>query len=229
MTTCLVDVAGAVEEELAGYYGFPLLAGASSHFVTKAELKAALGDAAEAQPEWTARGGVWLVNSEAHADEDVFVGITIAPEIAMTLEAHNPLAGLDNDNLDAFCVLVEEVSHFHLILNRIAAQKPVTRTELELQGELDKLLVCARLLKKQSGDHHVLPLARMLYDLAEIVTSGEGREEAYRAATKYAARFWFGSESGPDDALVRLRLQAIYRTSWAGKLAELRDFGRAAA
>jgi hypothetical protein len=127
----------------------------------------------------------------------------------------SPLAGLDNVNLDAFCILVEELSHFHLLLNRVDAGRPVTRSELELQGELDKLLICARLLKRQSGDYHVVALARTLYDRAEIVAADP---EPYVQATKYAARFWFAaSEDGPDDPQVKERLRALYNADWTEK------------
>jgi hypothetical protein len=207
----LASLMTAVEDELSAYYGFPLLAASAGHLITREDLRAALGERAEQTPEWQARAGVWVVPDA----EQAFVGITLDAPLTDALAARDPRAGLANDNLDAFCILIEELSHFHLLLNRMTAGRPVTRSELEMQGELDKLLICARTLKRQSGDYHVVELARTLYDTAKITAADA---EPYIQATKLAARFWFRrAEDSPDAAAVRASLQALYEADWAEK------------
>jgi len=211
----IVQLVDRVERELAEFYAFAPAARASGHLVTKAELHRSLGDPVKEKPEWHARAGVWL--SEPSHDEDVFIGLHLDDALKAQLESHDPTVALDAANLDAFCVLVEEVSHFHLILNRALATHPVTRLELEWQGEVDKLVVASRTLERQSGDPHVLPLARALYDLSSIDAHADA--ELYWQATKYAARFWFdalraGLES-PEDA--RPTLRAAYEAQWDSK------------
>ena len=202
-----------VEDELSAYYGFPLLASAAEHVITRAELVEALGAQAQAQPEWQSRAGVWLVPDRTEGTESVYIGISLDAALTRVLSAADPRLTLDNGNLDAFCILIEELSHFHLLLNRVSAGRPVTRSELEMQGELDKLLICARTLKRQSGDYHVIALARTLYDRAQIVAHDP---EPYVQATRFAARFWFGhSEDGPDG--VREELRAFYDADWTEK------------
>jgi hypothetical protein len=131
----------------------------------------------------------------------------------------DPRAALTDANLDAFCVLVEEISHFHLILNRAQAGLEVTKLELEWQGEVDKLLVSGLFLERQSGQSYLLPLARKLYDLAAVTAVDD---QLYEEATKYAARFWFQLAKDADLRLdsprLRDRLRQAYRCGWTDKV-----------
>ncbi len=120
-------------------------------------------------------------------DEQANVGIYVEQKVKDLLEAHNPLQALTNHNLDAFLVVIEEASHFHYVMQRVSHQLPVTGLEVETQGEIDKFLVCAALLKEQCGDSHALALAHLVFDRS-IVTAEE--PSAYELATKLAARFW---------------------------------------
>jgi hypothetical protein len=211
----LSPIMAAVERQLAAFYGFPIASAAAGHLISRDDLRACLGDDAGQHPGWGARGGVWLLNTDAA--DDVFIGIHIDEEVAERLAQADPLAQLDNRNLDPFCVLVEEVSHFHLILNRAQAARTVTRLELEWQAEIDKLLICAQTLERQSGDPHLLPLARVLYDHATIDAEDS---ELYWEATKHAARFWFEALRADEDLTldaVRPTLREVYRTSWPRK------------
>ena len=131
---------------------------------------------------------------------------------------------LSDANLDAFCVLVEEVSHFHLIVNRAEAKLPVTKLELEWQGEVDKLLLCALLLQKQSGDPHVLPLVRRLFDEALIIS--DHNRQRYEEATRFAARFWkiCGRNSIMLHGALQQFLNEAYRSSWQQKITSITGF-----
>lgn len=203
----------AVEDELSAYYAFPLLTSAAEHLISRDDLSKALDGRAEKEPEWQARAGVWVLPD--NSDSSVFIGLQLDSDLASALAATDPQTSLVNANLDAFCILIEEVSHFHLLLNRINVERPVTRSELEMQGELDKLLICARTLKRQSGDYQVVALARTLYDHAQIVAADP---EPYIQATKFAARFWFArSDDGPDHARVRTDLRTFYQADWDEK------------
>lgn len=220
----LRDIIQKVELRLADFYGFHPQSEASQHLVTRDELQASLGDAVARLPEFQGRGGVFLQNGEA--PNDLFIGIHLDDEIRTTLEQTDPLRRLDDGNLDEFCVLVEEVSHFHLILNRATVDQGVSKLELEWQGEVDKLLVCAMMLKEQQGDLHLEPLARRLYDTATIIAKDV---ELYWEATRHAARFWreTGRHMEPLGAAVREHLRRTYRASWSDKLAQLEGQRRA--
>lgn len=210
----LPRIISEVERSLAEFYAFEPGSEAASHLVSKDELKASLGRDVEALPEFQARAGVFLKNER---DDDLFIGIHLDESIKTRLETADPTRRLDDGNLDAFCVLVEEISHFHLILNRALDRRSVTKLELEWQGEIDKLLVCAITLKAQAGDSHVEPLARRLYDSAAIVAADR---DLYWEATRHAARFWRSPDRQrePLGAAVRALLRRSYRSTWREKL-----------
>lgn len=207
-----------VEQRLADFYGFTLLARAREHLVSKTEIHQSFGDTVRALPEFRARAGVFL--QEPPPGGDLYIGVHYDDEILARLGERNPLDRLDDGNLDAFCVLVEELSHFHLILNRMERNQGVSKLELEWQGEVDKLLVAAVTLEGQAGDLHLSPLARRLFDEARI--TGEDHE-LYWQAHRQAARLWFAVAQKAEGLTPRLReiLRQSYYAPWADKAARL--------
>lgn len=220
--TSVVRIIDYVESRLAEFYGFALLARAKDHLATKADLRASLGQAVAALPEFRARAGVFL--QEPGQSGDLFIGVHYDDAILARLDQKNPLDRLDDQNLDAFCVLVEELSHFHLILNRMDRNQGVSKLELEWQGEVDKLLVSAVTLEDQAGDLHLSPLARKLFDQATITAEDQ---ELYWQAHRQAARLWFAVAQKAEGLTPRLReiLRQSYHAPWADKAAR---FGRVA-
>ncbi len=212
--TPVLSLIDYVERQLAEFYGFALLARAKDHLATKAELTASLGEGVARLPEFRARAGVFL--QEPGQGGDLFIGVHYDESILSRLDQKNPLDRLDDQNLDAFCILIEELSHFHLILNRIDRGQGVSKLELEWQGEVDKLLVSAVTLEGQAGDLHLSPLARKLFDQAHI--TGED-QELYWQAHRQAARLWFSVAQKAEGLTPRLReiLRQSYYAPWAEK------------
>lgn len=208
MKKSLTPIAKKVEADLSQYYGFEIISSVTNHFVSDQEIHSNIPetDTEQAKP----RGSVWVVND---TDDEMFVGVNIAEEVTQNLESKNPLESLHNENLEDFSILVEEISHFHLILNRATQRLEVSQVELEYQGEMDKLLISAMLLQEQCGDPHIIPLARKLYDNAIIVAQDK---ERYWEATKHAARFWF--QTGDINLwAIQEKLRKIYFSSWQEK------------
>jgi len=213
----------AVEQCMATFYGFTPQASAVDHLLNEELLAESLG--AQALP--IGRAAV-LLNS---SNDELFIGVHFSAPVVQSLIERDPTRLLDDHNLDGFCLIVEEISHFHLLLNRAAAGRKVSKLELEGQGEVDKLLLAALFLERQCGDLHLLPLARRLYDGARIVADDQ---ELYWQATRYAARFWFNllqSGAGPRrlDARLRTLLQLQYNRVWSDKLDALVSVGQHAA
>jgi len=221
--TNFAAIVRAVERRMASFYGFIPQASAVDHLLNEDQLAEALG----AQSLPIGRASVFINNN----DDELFIGVHFSAPVVQGLIERDPTSLLDDRNLDGFCLLVEEISHFHLLLNRAAAGRKVSKLELEGQGEVDKLLLAALFLERQCGDLHLLPLARRLYDGALIVADDQ---ELYWQATRYAARFWFmllqsGAEPRRFDARLRSLLQLQYHRVWSDKLDALASVGQHAA
>jgi hypothetical protein len=126
-----------------------------------------------------------------HQDgQEVSVGVFLEEEVRRGLLAADPRTKLDGSNLQAFCVLTEEVSHFVYLLFCVHTARSVTQLELELQGEVDKYLSVAFLLSQQNEGAVSVRLRELLfrhYRLTERLS--EEQAERYRAASDLAYRY----------------------------------------
>jgi hypothetical protein len=210
-----------IENLLAEYYRFSPIVSATSFMLDDAALSSfSASEKLNSEDFSPERGSVVLVDEGEK--EGVFIGLHIADSIVAGLEHANPLDILDGENLDKFCLLVEELSHFHLILNRMAEKKTVTRLELEWQAEVDKLLISSIVLKSQNGFSNQNQLAVALFDQAITKSS---KKELYDTATRYAAKFWFEAlkNSSWSDQKVRGFLLRNYRLNWEDKKTNLEN------
>ena len=122
--------------------------------------------------------------------DDLSVGVVFEASVQDSLAAADPRERLDHRNLGPFCTLTEEVSHFVYLMARARTGRPVTRLELELQGEVDKYLTSVFLLSLQN-EGAVSPRLRELlfrrYRLAEGLNAESA--ERYRTASGLAFRY----------------------------------------
>jgi hypothetical protein len=178
-------ILSSLEQDIADYYGFALLHRAQDHLVSD-ELVPEIGrlrgrtDSFRAAVYFSETGGEFAI------------GVHFDPKIRNTLLADNPKFSLSNTNLDAFCVLVEELSHFHLLINRASADKQISFLELEWQAEIDKLLFCGIYLERLVGDPHIQPLLKLLFSPG---CEDPNLAPHYADAGRFAARFWLDAAS----------------------------------
>ena len=173
-------IISSIEQDIADYYGFAILHRAEDHLVSEdilPEIRRLRGKTE------SFRAAVYF----SETGDEFAIGVHFDPKIRASLLADNPKFSLTNRNLDAFCVLVEELSHFHLLINRASADKQISFLELEWQAEVDKLLFCGIYLERLVGDSHIQPLLKLLF--------GPGYEEPslephYAMAERFAAKFW---------------------------------------
>src|SRR5262249_51926398 len=122
--------------------------------------------------------------------DDVSLGVVLEDSVRSSLAARDPRVLLDGGNLDPFCVLAEEVSHFVYLFFCARAARQVTQLGLGLQGGVARSPSAVFLLSLQN-EGAVSPRLRALlfrhYRLAAHVTE-EGRER-YRAASELAYRY----------------------------------------
>lgn len=214
----------AAEQLLAEFYGFVQPSRAEDFLVAEADLRSVLARHGEKDAPLP-RAGVFMLPGD---DDELFIGVSFDKAVGETLRDHPPVDRLDDANLDAFCVVAEETSHFHLLVARANTGLGVSRLELEWQGEVDKFLVCAMLLQQQCGKPHLHELVHRLFDEAKV-TQPDG---PYEQATKHGARLWralIGLLDGMTDPLgshgLRVLLRAAYAASWRGKLQLIDELG----
>ena len=184
MTGQLYRTMAMIEATIAEYYAFDLLATAPHHLVSRQQLRRVV-DNVDRYPEWQTPGAVWL---DQQQDDTVYISIHLDRKIIETIANIDPYQTLSNANLNDFCVIVEEVSHFHLLVNKIHHGIALPKLELELQGEIDKILICAELLYRQTGRCYLPPLVRKICDEAHLID-----DDLYQQANNHVARFFYRS------------------------------------
>lgn len=135
-------------------------------------------------------------------------------EMALRVPGDAPRAGAN----DVWLQLLEGVSHFVYLAERVRTGLPVTQLELELQAEVDKFVFLAldsgtdARAESELFHHWIFEQATFL-DPPET-EAGERYRLANRLAARLAARL-----SGREDAEIRALLRRFYRAGQAEKIA----------
>ena len=135
-----------------------------------------------------ARAAVYLLEQPGknqHEEQELFIGVYFHPDLINIVLKQDPLYKLDMYNLDAFCVIIEEISHFHMIVQRASAERHVSKLELEWQGEIDKFLITALILSHKNPHLNLTVLQKHLFENVRISNEARYQEANYRAA-----KFW---------------------------------------
>lgn len=134
-------------------------------------------------------------------------------ELALIVPNDLPRAGAN----DTWLQLVEGVSHFVYVAERVRTELPTTQLELELQAEVDKFV----LLGLESGIDHdsVRRLHEHLYERGHFLDArGTETGDRYRLANDLAARL--GARLlGRHAHEVRALLRRFYRAGQTDKIA----------
>jgi len=108
------------------------------------------------------------------------------------LERHDPRRGIDDGNIDAFAVLVEELDHLLVIASRAARRRPVSLLELEIHAGVTKYLVVIHFLgrlvtRRRLSEFHRLWARHHLFGK---YAAGRGENESrYLEAARLARRY----------------------------------------
>jgi hypothetical protein len=136
-----------------------------------------------------------------------------AVELALIVPNDAPCAGAN----DVWLQLVEGVSHFVFVVERVRTGLPTTQLELELQAEVDKFVLLG--LEPGGDRESVRRLHEHLYENGRFLdASGTEAGERYRLANDLAARLGarlLGRHAHDARALLR----RFYRAGQADKIA----------
>jgi len=137
------------------------------------------------------------------------------------LEDKPPQRGLDDDNVEAFAVLVEELDHFLVAAERAHAGRGVSLLELELQANVSKDLVLSRFLARRGRRLDPARRAWLRHHLFHGRSFSDTDPEVrtrYHDAARLALRFLRSLERhAPTERIEQLR--SFHRAPLAGKLA----------
>ncbi len=136
-----------------------------------------------------------------------------AVELALIVPNEAPRAGAN----DVWLQLVEGVSHFVFVVERVRTGLPTTQLELELQAEVDKFVLLG--LASGGDRESVRRLHEHLYENGRFLdASGTEAGERYRLANDLAARL--GARLLARHALdARALLRRFYRAGQTDKIA----------
>jgi hypothetical protein len=108
------------------------------------------------------------------------------------LERNDPRQGIDDGNIDAFAILVEELDHLLVIASRSARRRPVTLLELELHAGVTKYLVVVHFLGRLTGRRRLSQFQRVWarhHLFGKYRDGAAGAEARYHEAARLAGRF----------------------------------------
>jgi hypothetical protein len=120
--------------------------------------------------------------------DEAFIGIHISEVLADTLSEYQNLSGLlsHREGLNAFLVLAEEISHFHHYVSSADKNTSISRFDLELQAEIEKVIVGSLALIDTFGRSHTQELIHILFNESTI----SGKLTDYALASRLAEKFW---------------------------------------
>lgn len=155
-------------------------------------------------------------------DDCVDIAVYIAPEVLARLADSDPLEKLHDGNLADFWAALEGVSHFVYLAWNATLDKPVTRLELELQGEVDKFVLTALLLAVRQGRapdalHYGL-FRQSRVDPTLDAPSRARYQAASRYAEEYCGRLLARFHRHRDLGALTPELRRFYRMTQRGKL-----------
>jgi len=157
------------------------------------------------------------------SEEGPEIALYLAEEITSALHEDDPMERLHTGNLEAFCIGLEGVSHFVMLVHRAQHGHQVSALELELQAEVDKFVSAWLLLGEQGVDMRASAnaLARQIFDAYTIHDSVPNDEiDRYHAATRAARRYCRGlSRRCPGDPkMIRRDVRKYYRQGLSEKM-----------
>ena len=83
-------------------------------------------------------------------------------------------------------ILIEEISHFHYFARHAESRTPLTKLEMEIQAELEKVIVASLIFNNLFGFSHVKSLTQKIFNESEFT----GTLTDYRLASKTVELFW---------------------------------------
>jgi hypothetical protein len=172
-----------------------------------------LADSLEGRPNPRNTDEKILVLEES---DGLCISLFLAEELLESLDENNPFDQLNSSNLNAYCTVLEGVSHFIYLCFNASHDRPVSRLEIELQAEVDKFVSIILLARKQGLRISWNDLSDVLFTHCRFDPELSRDElQRYRAANNYAsaycARLTLRSSGQISNGSTRTELCRFYR------------------
>lgn len=206
-----------IENELFRFYNLESSISAIDFITTNQQIYQDLGIVTENIPS---TGEVFLLNDDK-LSEELNLCIYFNKDILDRLKYLNPLKQLTMNNLNDLWIVTEELSHFHLIIQRYQKKSSTTKIELEWQAEIDKIIIPSTLLLKQNGFNQI----QDLFLLSSLYTKFISKDPIYKKAKYFSEKFWLkflpaiNNHNCPTrNSYLKENLRVIYDKSWQEKI-----------
>ena len=161
------------------------------------------------------------------AGSDLALCIYYPDDLVSRLERHDPTRRLDDGNVDALAVLVEELDHFLTIAERFRRGGVMSLLELELHANVTKYLVLKLFVAKHRRVTRLAPsdtawIRYHLFDKAEFAEQDPDLQARYRDAARLAARYVGALDLMPPERRLA-ELRRFHRLSPQAKHARIAD------
>jgi len=160
----------------------------------------------------------------AQDGDGLALSVYLNQELLDRLDAANPMANLQLEQLNDFWIALEGVSHFNYLVWSASKDRSVTLLELELQAEVDKFVMSLLLVSKQGHIEFARQLHALQFEVSRIKPDLDQEQyERYTAASDYAGRFCHHLRErlidGNERALSELR--QFYRLTQTDKISHI--------
>lgn len=198
-----------MQENLQSIYELDISHDVHDYLITSAELARVLDNGAA---HATAREKLLV-----HEDEEgLSLSLYLDQSIAERFSGRHYPEELNRDNLEAFCLALEGISHFVYMTWNASHDRPVTLLEMELQAEIDKFVLLSGYYAGRDGAPAPGQLRRLLFRSASYHDSlGHAERRRYYDANRYAHAY-----------CQRLESRFFHNRGAAPLLNELRRFYR---
>ena len=177
----------------------------------------------------TAGGGARTLVREAEAG--LALSIYYPDSLVRCLERNDPTRCLDDVNVDAFNVLVEELDHFLVIAERYRSRGVMSLLDLELHANVTKYLVLKMFVGKMRGvgrlsEEDAAWVRYQVFEKGEFVEPDPDVCERYRDAARLGGRYVHALDGlDPADRVPELR--RFHRLSPQAKIARINALNEA--
>jgi hypothetical protein len=120
--------------------------------------------------------------------DEAFLAIHLSDRVHLSITSANSAASLlaSREGIDALLILIEEISHFHHFIDHTTKSETISRFELELVAELQKIAIASLIAHDLFGRSYLQELIHMVYSESMI----HSQMTDYAKISKLGERFW---------------------------------------